>query len=518
MKPHGVIAAGHTRTAEAAGLILREGGNAFDAAIAAVFAACVAEPVLISLGGGGFLTARPADQASRVYDFFVQTPRRSPQGSIDFYPIVADFGTATQEFHIGMGSIATPGVVKGMFDVHRDLGRMPMGRIVEPAIAMARDGIEITPFQRYLFDVVETIYAATESSRTLYGSHQAPGKLVQAGERLRMPEFADTLELMALAGDALFYRGEIASRIARDCQEGGGLLSLSDLENYRVERRAPLETAYRGARLVMNPPPSCGGILIAFTLQLLDKVDPHALGRGSAAYLSALAQAMAITNKARMDQMAAGSNAAGMAELLFRPGLLDTYRQQVAGRPESLNGTTHLSVVDREGNLASMTVSNGEGCGHVIPGTGIMLNNMLGEADLNPKGFHRWNANERMSSMMAPTLVFESDGTVVATGSGGSNRIRTALLQVLLNLVDFGMPLTEAVESPRIHYEAGLLSVEGGFEEKAVQRLEEAYEHTKVWQERNLFFGGAHTVSFNARGPAFDGVGDPRRAGVRLFI
>jgi gamma-glutamyltranspeptidase/glutathione hydrolase len=518
MKLTGAIAAGHEQTAEAARVILQAGGNAFDAIIGAAFAACVAEPVLISLGGGGFLLARESQGSRRIYDFFVQTPRQPPRQDVDFYPILADFGTATQEFHIGMGSVATPGVVRGLFAVHRDLGRMPMRRIVEPAIALAREGVEIMPFQRYLFDVVEAIYAGTPSSRLLYASRQAPGRLVQAGEHLRLPELADTLEALAIEGDGLFYRGEIARLIARHCTETGGLLTLEDLEDYRAEVRRPLDVSYRDVRLLMNPPPSCGGILTAFALSLLEGLDLHALGFGTAAYLSGLAEAMALTNKARMEHLLAGRDVEAMAKALFEPAHLEAYRQEVQGRPASLRGTTHMNVADGRGNVASMTISNGEGCGHVLPGTGIMLNNMLGEEDLNPGGFHRWRPNQRMSSMMMPTLLLRPDGTTIATGSGGSNRIRTAVLQVLLNLIDFRLPPEEAVASPRIHYEDGLLSIEGGFSSSEVERLSTTFAKTRVWQDLNLFFGGAHTVSYSPQGPRFEAVGDPRRAGVALII
>jgi len=513
----GIIAAGHEKTAEAARVILEEGGNAFDAILAASFAASVAEPVLCSLGGGGFLMAHTADGHDTLYDFFVHTPVQRPTpDALDFYPILADFGTVTQEFHIGMGAIATPGVIKGVFEVHRDLGRMPMQRIVEPAATMAQEGIPITPFERYLFDVVEPIYSSTEGARRLFGSRRRPGELVQESEVLRMPELADTLVALAEAGEALFYRGEIAQRIVRDSREGGGCLTTEDLEGYQAARREPMAVTYREAQLLTNPPPSCGGILIAFTLGLLEGINIHELGFGTAEYLAGLAEAMGLTNKARMEQMAAGTDATGMARSLFEPALLETYRRQVMGRPESLRGTTHINVIDAEGNVASMTISNGEGCGHVIPGTGIMLNNMLGEQDLSPWGFHRWEPNQRMSSMMSPSVMLQPDGTIVATGSGGSNRIRTAILQVLLNLIDFQMPLQEAVSGPRIHFEEGLLSVEGGFRHEEVARLVKGFDNTKVWQERNLFFGGAHSACYHPQGPTFEGAADPRRLGVCL--
>ncbi len=179
-------------------------------------------------------------------------------------------------------------------------------------------------------------------------------------------------------------------------------------------------------------------------------------------------------------------------------------------------GTTHISVADAEGNIASLTASNGEGCSYVLPGTGIMLNNMLGEEDLNPGGFNRWKKGARLASMMSPAVVEQADGTRFALGSGGSNRIRSAITQVLVNLLDFDMTPEQAVAAPRIHLEGDMLSLEPGFSEDPWPRFESAAPKTHLWPEKNLFFGGVHTVSVKPGG-IFDGAGDPRRGGVVAY-
>jgi gamma-glutamyltranspeptidase/glutathione hydrolase len=175
-----------------------------------------------------------------------------------------------------------------------------------------------------------------------------------------------------------------------------------------------------------------------------------------------------------------------------------------------------MNVIDGQGNMATLSVSNGEGCGHIVPGTGIMLNNMLGEEDLNPHGFHCWQPDQRMTSMMSPSILRWPSGRIVATGSGGSKRIRTALVQLIINLVDHGMGVEEAVASPRIFYDDDLLSVEGGFEPGEVERLLQDYPNHQVWNEINLYFGGAHTVDRD--GDTFHGAGDPRRGGVCIVV
>jgi gamma-glutamyltranspeptidase/glutathione hydrolase len=506
----GVVAAGHPETARAAEEVLRAGGNAFDAVIAAHCAACVAEPVLASVGGGGFLLAREHGGGTRVYDFFAQTPGRTrPDDELDFHPIVADFGTTTQEFHIGLGSIAVPGSVRGMFTIHRDLGSMPMRELMTPAIELARSGVELNALQAYIFSVVAPIYLATPEAKAIF----APGgELLTTGESYINAELADFLEVLAVEGEDLFYRGEIAQTIERQCRSGGGLLSAADLEAYRVLRREPLRIDYRNARLWTNPPPSSGGILIAFALRLLDDTRVSELEFGSAGHLALLARVMALTNQARIEAHLDQSTAEFRSEQLLDPALLARYRAAIAGRPTSRRGTTHISVLDGRGNAAAMTVSNGEGCGYIVPDTGMMLNNMLGEEDLNPHGFHRWQPDRRISSMMSPSLIECEDGRRVVLGSGGSNRIRTALLQVLINLIDFRMDIEPAVVAPRVHFENDLLNVEGGLDQDQLGELLRGHPEHKLWDGLNLFFGGTHLAAFD--GDRFQGVGDPRRGGV----
>ena len=509
----GAVAAGHELTAEAACEVLRAGGNAFDAAVAALATACVVEPVLASLAGGGFLLARPARGRARLHDFFVHTPRApQPGGELDFRPIQADFGTATQEFHIGVGTAATPGVAAGLFRIHRELATLPLRELLEPAVRHAAEGVAVNRFQASILDIVGPIYRDRPETLAHYGSD---GALVREGDRLRQPELADTLETLAIEGEALFYRGEIAAALL-SLMETGGQLTAEDLNGYRVLPREPLSADYRGVKLLTNPPPSSGGLLLAFALELLASA-PMPGEPGSATQLLQLADAMALTNEARLASHLEESGPHPDAGRLLNGDFIRRYREALTDRAHSRRGTTHISILDNEGNAAALTLSNGEGCGRLIPGSGIMLNNMLGEEDLNPHGFHRWPRDTRMTSMMAPLMAFEArSGRTVVAGSGGSNRIRTALLQLLVNLFDFRMAASDAVEAPRIHVEGELLSVEGGFDVDGLGPLLSAWPEHQLWPGRSLFFGGAHTVVHQGdtqRG-AFDGAGDSRRGGV----
>ena len=519
MEHKGAIACGHQQTAEAAADILSQGGNAFDAVIAAHLAACVAEPILSSLGGGGFLAAHTISGKNIIYDFFTHTPQnKRPLEDIDFYPITADFGETTQEFHIGMGSIAVPGSIRGLFEIHRDLGSLPLSIIAEPAIRFAREGVIVNPFQAYILDIIKPIYQHDETCYNLYKStnpaSNSDKQLLQSGERLVQTELADTIEALVKEGEQIFYQGEIASSVVKACKENGGLLTHTDFEQYSVLKREPLSLKYRDHNIYTNPPPSSGGILIAFALSLLESVDTSKIENQSAQYYELLGQVMKLTSKARVEsEVKFPSN---IGQHILEPEFLKTYRQQLAGEFAFNRGTTQFSVIDKLGNVASLTTSNGEGSSYCIPGTGIVLNNMLGEEDLNPGGFNRWKENQRISSMMAPTIVMKDNGDIYSIGSGGSNRIRSAILQVLIQLVDFNATLEDAIECPRIHLENDLLNVETGIMEKFKH---DAFKHlgeVKEWNSKNLFFGGVHGVHLSRT--LLEGKGDPRRGGVSIIL
>ena len=523
MTAKGVVAAGHGHTAEAAAIILREGGNAFDAAIAALCAACVAEPGLASLGGGGFLLAWRENGTAILYDFFAHTPRRlRSRAETDFYPVWVDFGPARQEFHIGCGSIATPGVVKGMFAAHADLCALPMDVIVAPAAMYAREGVQVDSLQEMILTLLQSICLASEEGRTIFAG--ADGAVKRAGESIRMAGLAELLEALAGEGEDLFYRGDVVKRIVADCRDNGGQLTSEDFAEYAVARRTPLVRTYRDYQIATNPPPSSGGILIAFGLDLLSRWNLASLGAGSVEHLSLLARVMYQTNQARV--------ACGLHELaddaevnrMLDAELLATHAKTILHHPRSYRGTTQISVIDAAGNAAALSVSNGEGSGYIVPGTGIMLNNMLGEDDINPKGFHDWPVDRRLSSMMSPTVLWRPDGRILALGSGGSKRIRTALLQVLSNIADFDMNVTAAVAAPRLHHEGDTLDFEfgqkvaDGFDEDVIKRLRAEFPKHKAWPERNMYFGGVHAAVTDPTEKRLAGAGDPRRGGTSLVV
>ena len=500
-KTKGVVAAGHELTAAAAAEILEDGGNAFDAALAGAFMAFVAEAVFASPGGGGFLMARRAGRDTvALFDFFVETPLKRRSEGVAFFPIHADFGPAKQEFHIGQGSSAAPGAIPGLFAIHEALCTLPMKRLAEPAARAARQGFPLSEFQAYLFTVIAPILTASESVKRIF----APGgKLMSAGETFRNEELGECLEWVAEDGARLFIDGDAGRAIVAEQFSGGGHLTRDDLTRYRAVLRDPLTWRHERAMVALNPPPAASGALIAFGLAFLEEVSAS----GGAVDALALRQAMEAMNEAR------DTHGEALAERLAG-GALASKLGEARRHPSAYRGTTHVSVIDGEGNAAAVSLSNGEGNGVIVGKFGFMLNNMLGEEDLVAGGLDAWRPGTRLSSMMAPTIILEPDGAITALGTGGSNRIRSAILQVAANLIDRGMSLEDAVEAPRLHVERdGTVSFEPGLPEEAESAFRAAREKAHAWPERNLFFGGVHAARRNGKGDV-EGAGDPRRGGL----
>ena len=477
----GAVAAGNAHTAAAAAAVLRAGGNAVDAAVAAGFAASVAEPALASLGGGGFLLSAPADGPERLLDFFVDAPGRgrpTDGAPAAMLPVTVRFTGADQVFNAGWASVAVPGCLDGWVHANRTLGRLPLAQVVAPAERLAREGAVLDAAQAGLLVLLQDVLLLTGDGRSVF----APGgRLLRAGERLRNPALADLLD--DVASGRVTGIASLADALQAGADRTGALVSAQDAAAYAVLEREPLRTSYRGAQVVTNAPPSFGGALV---LAALEELADSPRADGSPASVARLAEALT-----RMSE------------------------RHVAA-PQAVRGTTHVSVLDGDGGLAAMTMSNGSCSGVFVPGTGIQLNNVMGEADLHPRGFGTTPAGTRIGSMMAPSLLRTPDGTRTALGSGGSERIRSALLCTLVRLVDERASLADAVAAPRLHWDRSVLQVEPGLAPDVLAAL--APERTvQEWAARDLYFGGVHAVSRRPDGRVA-AVGDARRAGVGLVV
>jgi len=485
-----VVATGHPLVSAAAAEILQQGGNAFDAAVAAGFAGAVAEQTLTSLGGGGFLLARTGQGKEMLFDFFTDTPGRGLEQcdlQPHFFPVTVHFPGSDQDFNIGFGSVAVPGNLKGFLHVHKRLGRLDLEQILQPAITLASDGLILNDSQGYFLNLLEPIMTYSPVGRKLYTIN---GSCARQGDRVTNQDLAAFLASLPQDGGESFYRGAIAQAIDYDMRKGKGLLTAEDLAAYKVIERTPLAIGYRDYIFLTNPPPSMGGSLIGLALTLLESQDMTGMGFHTPPHMLLMAKLMNEVEKLREHGITFAS-----------------LENSCASIRQFSRGTTHLSIADKEGNVASMTCSNGEGSGYFVPGTGIMLNNMMGEDDLHPEGFHASPPGQRVSSMMSPSLLLKDENVAMVIGSGGSKRIRTAITQVLSGIVDFGLQVQQAVEAPRIHWDGTMMQVEPGLDLDAITVLEHHWP-INIWSTIDVYFGGVHTVI-----PGSGGGGDPRRGG-----
>jgi gamma-glutamyltranspeptidase / glutathione hydrolase len=519
----GAIAAGHPLTAEAGAQVLAEGGNAVDACLAAAFVSWVAESPLTGPGGGGFLLVhRARDGRSRLLDFFVALPGAGlGSGAIsEMDTIDVDFdSSSTQAFGIGAASAAVPGTVAGLETAHRAYGRVPWAKLFEPAIGLAKDGIVVTPEQAYLHAILDLILRHTDSSRAIYGP---AGERLIAGDRLKMSDLASTLELLADEGAGAFYEGVLADRIAGHIRAEGGALTREDLSRYRVIWRRPIAADFLGDRFISNPPPSSGGALIAYGLLLLDRAGLGG-GPGSSAAMARLVGVMGEQILARGPGFARQLHGGGLARQLYddrriaaAAARLIESRPPAAPEPAEPSRTTHISVVDAAGNAASLTASTGSGSGVVVPGTGVHLNNMLGEHHLN-LARRRRQPGGRLTSMMAPSIVLRDARPRLVVGSAGSARLRGAILQIVVNTIGHGLAVDEAINAPRIHLDDGHVHCEGGSDPAELDEFERQGYDVVRWRRRNLYFGGAAAVEVRPDG-TLAAAGDPRRGGHGIVV
>jgi gamma-glutamyltranspeptidase/glutathione hydrolase len=491
----GVVAAGHPLTAEAGARVLREGGNAVDAAVAAMLTSFAAEPLLTGLGAGGYMMVAGGDQQPALLDFFVQAPERATDGSAaELEAVDVSFGDAVQVFYIGAASCGIYGAPAGVCEAIARWGTIELAELAAPAAKLAREGVVLNRGQAYIAKILGDLLCSTPECAALWAPH---GAVLQEGELLRNPELGDALLRLGQEGAGPFYRGDIAEAVCAWLGERGGSLTGKELGGYSAIEREPLSMRYRDREVLTNPPPSAGGTLLAYSLGLLDaQPSPPAL------------EVVIAAMEAAQDERTA-EFVQGLSDEDFGACFLSS----------RLGSTTHISVLDSRGRACSVTCTNGEGSGVVVPGTGIHLNNVMGEEDLSPLGFHSHPAGRRMPSMMAPTIVMRDGEVELVLGSAGSNRIRSALLQTIVGVVDRGLRAPEAVSAPRAHFESGIVYHEPGIEPavepgaglgSTVGRAREVVR----FHDLNLFFGGVQAVQ--RQGSELIGAGDPRRGGVAV--
>ena len=499
---YGNISTGSEDASLAAKEILKFGGNAFDAAVSAIFVSMTSEFALTGAYGGGTLLGIQHNSSPFVYDFFVDSPINTNKNR-EFINVNVNFGETSQGFNIGKGSIATPGNLMGLIEIQKQYGVLDIKDVLQHAIYIANHGVAITSYQGYILSLIKPILEFDTYTKTLLFKDK---KLINKGDTFKNPDFANFLEQLSIEGDNYLYKNRGSSLII-DFMKDGGLINKDDLLDYQVIERKPLITKFYDKKIITNPPPSNGGSLISFILNLLsNKLKKHEVNKRELIFAMRLAQIV------RKDINVKKLDIKNLFNKQFYNKYSDIYHRIIEDntyKDKSGSGsTTHVSIVDSNNNCASITTSNGAGSGYIVPDTGIMMNNMLGEEDLNPKGFHSWDTSKRMQTMMSPTIISGNLGPELILGSGGSNRIRSAIQQVIINYYINQMDLKNSINSPRLHLDGKIIQCEKGLD---CQDLDFKWSKVNQWDEKNLFFGGVNAVTKK------EAVGDHRRDGYGLI-
>jgi gamma-glutamyltranspeptidase/glutathione hydrolase len=454
------VAAGHPATTDVGIQVLRMGGTAADAAVAAMLAACAAETIFTGLTGGGFATYYDASTGEvTCLDFFCAVPGIDGDLPGPMHPISVFFGEVPIPYEIGGASVAVPGLTAGCGEIHQRWGRLPWSDVVGPAEALAREGVPMADaHSRCLPMLVEAMLLDQG------GPAYAPGgSLLNAGDRLFHHGLADAFELLTKHGPSALYDGELGRLLVQMVRADGGAMSMADLAAYRVIEREVVHAEFSD--------------LMVFGRQDLNR---------TVATIGSLPESFpSMTLEERVVQLATTIN---------------------GGAPDGLGDTTNVTAVDANGNACVITTTLGLGAGIWLPGYGVHLNSMLGEGELMTS---EPIAGERIGSMMCPLVAIDSDGMLrLAFGSAGASRIRSALMQTLINVVVDKMPVKDAVHAPRLHAVDGLVHVEPGFAQEPIEAIEAAGFEVNHWTQRHHhYFGGVSAVGSAGCGA------DPRRDG-----
>jgi len=500
----GVAVASSTKLAADAGAIVADaGGNAVDAAVAAALVSITTEPAICALGSGGFLTIWPPGRDPVTVDGYIEMPGRGLPP--------ARFGGGRRDVWIGYGggvdltvghgSVGTPGALAALALASEQWGRLPWAEVVEPAYQDVKNGFALSrAAYSYLEYSGEAVFGWNEPSHRAL--HHPDGTLRRPGETIWIEELAHTLRRIADRGAEEFYVGETARLLVADIQANGGILTLEDMAAYRPIVREPLVTGVDAWQVATNPPPAIGGAALTAMLLLMqaepvDRWGPHEVG-----WLARVQEGVLDYRIANLDL---SEDLKSDLTVLLERARLGELRRWVTSP-----STVHTSSVDADGLACSVTLSAGYGSGVMPPGTGVWMNNCLGEHELNRRGFHGWAPGTRLPSNMAPTVARHADGSVLSIGSPGADRITTAILQVLVNHLHLGMPLAEAVAHPRLH-------VERRGEGKRVASepglpLDEVGLPVHEFVTLSMYFGGAGAALRHADG-SFEVAADPRRGG-----
>ncbi|HKV60839.1 MAG TPA: gamma-glutamyltransferase [Candidatus Acidoferrum sp.] len=477
--------------------VLKSGGNAVDAAVAVGFALAVTYPFAGNIGGGGFMIVRMADGRTTFIDFREKAPLKATRNMY----LDAD-GKVTRDSLIGWRATGVPGTVRGLELAQKKFGTKPWANLLQPAIELASNGFPVshTMMQSLRFSS-DSLSQFPDSKRIFLKD----GVFFDWNETLRQPDLARTLERIAHQGAKDFYEGETARIIAREMERNGGLITLEDLREYQAVERAPLEGDYKGYHIITSPPSSSGGVGILQMLGMLDGTGYEKAGAGSATTYHYLAEVMrrfyADRNEYLGDSDYVKNPLAALLDPAYihkrrdsiDPGLATPSDQISPGLPAGKESadTTHYTIADEQGNVVAVTytLNAGYGSAVTVPGAGFLLNDEMDDFAGKPGspnlfGLVQGEANaiaagKRPLSSMVPTIVLKNGKPFLALGTPGGSRIITAVLQVMLNVMDFGMNVQDAIDFPRVHHQwkPDRLDIERGISPDTIALLKKAGYH-----------------------------------------
>jgi gamma-glutamyltranspeptidase / glutathione hydrolase len=509
----GMVVTNHPLASAAGAAMLAEGGNAVDAAVAALFALTVVEPMMVGICGGGMAHLRLADGRHVVIDGLSTAPAASRADS--FRPIsstLPDYQeTACRENALGPKAVAVPGTLKGWCEALARFGTLRLADVMAPAISLAARGFAVTP---YLAECIAEVGADLASDPAIAARYLPDGTPLAAGARLVMGDYADTLRLIAEEGPDALYGGSpgtgtLGRIVADHIESAGGFLARADLAAYRTIERETVRGTYRGYEIVGPPPPSSGGVHVIEMLNIIEGYDIAALGFGSPDALHLVAEALKI---AFADRAAATADPAFVAVPVAalidkgyaaeRRGRIDLTRAQSWGAGvtagESPN-TTHITIADGDGNIvaSTQTINSLFGARFMVPGTGIVPNNYMYLFDPHPGKALSIAPGKRITTSMSPLMALKDGKPVFAIGLPGGLRIFGSAMQALVNLIDHGMSLQEAVEAPRLWTQGGAVEIEDCFPESVRASLRERGHDIAVMPH---VAGGMNAIRFDEDG------------------
>ena len=532
-----MIVAPQVLAAESGAEVLRQGGNAVDAAVTAAFVQGVVDPQMGGIGGGGVMLVHLADTGAEVVlDFLPRAGsgvRDDQWASVFVREAAHSFGYVLEGAlnDIGYGSIAVPGTVAGLHEALARFGTIGWAQAIAPAVAVARDGYPVSVYMRqdWEFDTGPDVVAhqerlgATAEARRVFTKD---GELYRPGETLVQTDLARTLSTLAASGAEVFYRGEVAEAMASDLRANGASVTLDDLAAYRVAVTEPLRGSYRG-RTVVSPGPPAGGAALIQLLNFLEGGNLGPMGWPSAEEAAQRARAMAWVFAEQERHMADPAFVeVPLDDLLSKERAAEARTSSRSGAP-ALPGamlpdtptTTNVSVVDAQGNAVSLTHTLGTFSGVVTPGLGFGYNNYLNSFDPRPGSIHSLAPGKTRVTMMAPTLLLENGRPAVVLGALGGNKILTGVGQTLINLLDHGDGVVEAVSAPRLHVDRGDVHAEGRIPSKVVDALErDGLRVKRHIHNYDLYFAMVQALHSGQDG-TLQGASDPRGdGGVALLV